>query len=170
MIRRMLLLLALLLPAGISTAFAQGTDLAYFRRALQPDIEDGRLSIEELAAGPRMVICYADMFATNGDLVEPSLAGVLTRVGYTLRWHPWRVRVTSHTDSDAINTGRFKQSLPLTRARAESATKIHEAVSGLPERFTSVGKGNNEPVADNATDAGKARNRRLEIVLTREPQ
>jgi len=75
------------------------------------------------------------------------------------------VRVVGHTDatgSDAIND-------PLSRDRAESVRRYLQD-RGLPShRIETAGRGEREPVADNSSEAGRAKNRRVEIFL-REPQ
>jgi outer membrane protein OmpA-like peptidoglycan-associated protein len=75
------------------------------------------------------------------------------------------VRVIGHTDStgsDAIND-------PLSRQRAESVARYLEDRGVPSNRVEAVGRGEHEPIADNSSDAGRAKNRRVEIFL-REPQ
>jgi outer membrane protein OmpA-like peptidoglycan-associated protein len=76
-----------------------------------------------------------------------------------------QVRVIGHTDntgSDAIND-------PLSVQRANAVRRYLED-RGVPgSRIETAGRGEHEPVADNSSDAGRARNRRVEIFL-REPQ
>ncbi|WP_298932638.1 OmpA family protein [uncultured Ramlibacter sp.] len=71
------------------------------------------------------------------------------------------VRIIGHTDStgsDAVNN-------PLSMQRAQ-ATRDYLAARGVdPARIQIAGRGEHEPIADNTTDAGRARNRRVEIYL-----
>lgn len=73
-----------------------------------------------------------------------------------------RIVVEGHTDavgSDAAN-------LALSQARAESVRDYLAAKAGLaPDRFTTVGHGERRPVAGNDDEAGRARNRRVDIVV-----
>ena len=75
------------------------------------------------------------------------------------------VRIVGHTDStgsDAIN-----EPLSLSRART---VRDYLADRGVPTtRMEIVGRGEREPIADNVSDTGRARNRRVEILL-REPE
>jgi len=76
-----------------------------------------------------------------------------------------RVRIVGHTDStgsDAVND-------PLSRARANAVRSYLESRGVDGSRVEAVGRGEHEPIADNGTDTGRARNRRVEIFL-REPQ
>ena len=71
-----------------------------------------------------------------------------------------RFEVQGHTDnqgSDAIND-------PLSQQRAEAVVKALEGMGVDPFNLRAVGKGSHEPVADNGTDEGRAKNRRVEFI------
>lgn len=71
----------------------------------------------------------------------------------------FRVRIAGHTD----NTGRAEVNLRLSRERA-GAVADHLVTRGIdPSRIIALGYGATQPVADNATVSGRARNRRIEI-------
>jgi len=72
-----------------------------------------------------------------------------------------QVRVVGHTDSKG--TDAYNQSLSERRASSAAEYLINQGVS--PQKITSQGKGESEPVADNETDAGRAQNRRVELHL-----
>jgi OOP family OmpA-OmpF porin len=69
--------------------------------------------------------------------------------------------VEGHTDS----TGKPEKNMTLSQARAESVRKYLIA-DGIPEgQISAVGAGQERPVADNKTSAGRAKNRRVEVIL-----
>jgi outer membrane protein OmpA-like peptidoglycan-associated protein len=71
------------------------------------------------------------------------------------------VKIIGHTDStgsDAINN-------PLSMRRAESARDYLVSRGVASSRISTEGRGSREPIADNATEAGRARNRRIDIYL-----
>ncbi len=71
------------------------------------------------------------------------------------------VKIVGHTDStgsDAINN-------PLSVRRAESARDYLVSRGVAAGRISTEGRGSREPIADNATEAGRARNRRIDIYL-----
>lgn len=102
-------------------------------------------------------------FATNSAELRASLRPVLDQFAQGLD-DTTRVRIVGHTDStgnDAINE-------PLSVDRARTVRDYLED-RGLPAaRLEIVGRGSREPVADNGSDEGRSRNRRVEIFL-REP-
>ncbi len=77
------------------------------------------------------------------------------------------VVVEGHTDDRPIRTahrGRFADNTALSRARAESVAHYLAGRLGLtPDRITIVARGESLPVGDNATEAGRALNRRVEV-------
>lgn len=101
-------------------------------------------------------------FAVGRSTVSPTLAGVLDKFAGTLQQNPvTQVSILGHTDntgSDAINN-------PLSVDRANSARDYLVARGVAPTRFTTDGRGSREPVADNSTNDGRAKNRRVEIFV-----
>lgn len=71
------------------------------------------------------------------------------------------VAVAGHTDSDGASEANFQ--LSIERARAVVDLLVADGLE--PARFTALGYGESRPLASNATDAGKARNRRIEFVF-----
>lgn len=104
-------------------------------------------------------------FDTGSATIKPQMRSVLDPFAASLKDDPnVRLTIVGHTDStgsDAINN-------PLSIERAQSV-RDYLAVRGVsPSRIQTAGHGEREPVADNSTEAGRARNRRVEIYL-REP-
>ena len=101
-------------------------------------------------------------FDTGSYVVKPELRPVLESVARNLAANPeLRAKVVGHTDS----TGQAgsNQTLSLNRAGAVANTISRLGVS--PERVTTEGRGQTDPIADNNTVAGRAENRRVEIYL-----
>jgi len=101
-------------------------------------------------------------FATGSARIAPALDPILDRFAQTLLENPrTTVRIVGHTDStgsDAIND-------PLSVNRA-SSVRNHLAARGVAgDRIAIDGRGSREPIADNATEAGRARNRRVDIFV-----
>ncbi|HMP10246.1 OmpA family protein [Hydrogenophaga sp.] len=101
-------------------------------------------------------------FDVGRSTVRPNLARVLDQFAGTLNAHNvTTVTIVGHTDSsgsDAVNNP-----LSLDRANAARDYLVGRGVS--PSRFATEGRGSREPVADNATAAGRAQNRRVEIYV-----
>ncbi|MGE0808401.1 MAG: OmpA family protein [Burkholderiaceae bacterium] len=98
--------------------------------------------------------------------IKPNFQPVLDRFAQTLTANPGStVRIIGHTDatgSDAIND-------PLSVNRAASTRQYLAARGVSPERVVIDGRGSREPIADNQSEQGRAKNRRVEIYVG-EPQ
>lgn len=77
----------------------------------------------------------------------------------------YQLSVEGHTDNAPIKSERFPSNWELSTARATTVTRHLLAIGLLPERIRAVGYADTRPLADNATAAGKARNRRVSFVL-----
>lgn len=102
-------------------------------------------------------------FNTGRATIRPEASDVLNQIyNLVVQAEDAKLELTGHTD----NTGNREDNFTLSTARAE-AVKTYLMQKGIPgNRFQKVdGKGQDEPVADNDSAAGKARNRRVVVVL-----
>jgi len=99
-------------------------------------------------------------FAWGSRRLQPGSAEVLDSLAHDLALVPeLRIEVSGHTDS----TGGYRQNLRLSWARAQVVRKYLTDRGVLGERLLARGYGPDRPAADNATEAGRARNRRVEL-------
>jgi OOP family OmpA-OmpF porin len=115
------------------------------------------------APGARSLILEGVTFATGRADLTPAARAVLDRVAGSLIGNPTViVEVAGHTD----NTGRRATNLRLSQERA-NAVRAYLIRLGVPaEQVRARGYGPDLPVADNATAAGRAQNRRVELKRT----
>ena len=140
-------------------------------------MEDRRVAMEQATRGTHVEVTRtADnqlrlnvpndiSFDTNSYLIKPQLRGVLDPFATSLAGDSGTiVSIVGHTDS----TGSAAINNPLSVDRAQSV-RDYLVARGVPAtRVETTGRGDREPLADNVTEAGRARNRRVEIFL-REP-
>ena len=101
-------------------------------------------------------------FDTNSYAIKPSFAPVLDQLTQTLQQNPEVIaQVVGHTDS----TGQPAYNQTLSVNRAQSVTGYLAQRGVAPQRLSAEGMGQNQPIADNNTEAGRAANRRVEIYL-----
>ena len=104
-------------------------------------------------------------FDTGSAAIKPQMRTVLDPFAASLKDDPKaQLTIVGHTDS----TGSEAVNNPLSVQRAQSVRDYLAARGVAPTRIQIDGRGEREPVADNTSDAGRARNRRVEILL-REP-
>ena len=86
------------------------------------------------------------------------------RIAEELQRQPGQILVTGHTDSQPIRSIRFPSNWHLSQERAQAVKDLLVARI-KPERIRSEGLADTQPLADNTTPAGRAKNRRVEITL-----
>jgi OOP family OmpA-OmpF porin len=100
-------------------------------------------------------------FDTNKSTIKPESAGIIDQIVGLMKSQPGlKLSIEGHTDSQG--TPESNKTLSLNRAKA-----VIKAVSEggiIASRMSAVGWGQEKPVADNRTDEGRAKNRRVEIV------
>lgn len=102
-------------------------------------------------------------FATNSAVINASSFGLLDRVAEAARTCPGTLSIDGHTDSSGRATENNR--LSLRRAEAVRRALIDRNISA--SRLRAEGFGANRPIADNSTSEGRARNRRIEIKVSR---
>lgn len=76
------------------------------------------------------------------------------------------IRVEGHTDNIPISNSRYHSNWQLSVDRAANVTELLIADAGIPpEKMSAVGYGEFRPVADNSTEAGRSKNRRVDIII-----
>lgn len=82
---------------------------------------------------------------------------------------PQRILVTGHTDNVPISSSAYPSNWELSSARAINFMKYILAQDGRvnPARFSAMGRSEYRPIADNATEEGRAQNRRVEVLIER---
>jgi outer membrane protein OmpA-like peptidoglycan-associated protein len=131
--------------------------------AVGPDFEsaiDADSMAEMLERYGHVPVNGVEFIAGRADLV-PSSSVILEEVATLLKNHPtWHLRVEGHTD----NGGSKTANLNLSFFRA-SAVVAWLATNGIKRaRLDPKGLGDTHPIADNTTEAGRSRNRRIELV------
>jgi len=107
------------------------------------------------------------LFATGKSTLNATSKSALLKFATTLKETPETdVTIYGHTD----NTGSREVNAKLSNDRAESVSNFLIANSIQKQRLTTQGKAFDEPVADNATEAGRAQNRRVEVYITANKQ
>ena len=102
-------------------------------------------------------------FDVNSAAIKGDFYGPLDQVSTTLMEYPkTAIDVVGHASSDGDDA--YNQALSERRADSVSSYLVNSGVQSV--RLTSFGMGETQPIADNATQAGRAANRRVEILLT----
>lgn len=105
------------------------------------------------------------LFDSGKAVIKEEALPVLNQVGILLeRYADYTIEVEGHTDNIPISNGKYENNNVLSTARALSVRDylVHNTVLN-PADIKSSGRGEYIPIADNSTEAGRAKNRRVEI-------
>lgn len=125
------------------------------------DVDARSLLIKQLMEEGR-VVTNDILFDVNSDVIKSESYAVVNQFGDAMKNNPsLKIKITGHTDSD----GNAAANVELSKKRAASVKKYLSTNYGIADdRIITDGKGAMQPVADNSTPAGKAKNRRVEFV------
>ncbi|BBA34329.1 flagellar motor protein MotD [Methylocaldum marinum] len=133
--------------------------------ALSPYIEDDLVAVKRYELWVEVEM-KSGMFFSSGkaELAKESLP-ILERMAEIFRGIDNTIHVEGHTDDVPINTLEFPSNWALSSARA--AVVVNQLMrDGIdPRRMAAIGYGEHHPIADNRTEDGRYRNRRVVIVL-----
>jgi type VI secretion system protein ImpK len=154
--------------APAAPAPAPATPLAQrLRQFLAPEIREGLVQVLEDPQTITVRLANRNMFASGQAVLGASYPPLLTRIGDALETEPGTVTVLGYTDNQPIRTARFPSNFELSQARADAVATQLKARLKDPARVTAKGKGDSDPIGDNATADGRQLNRRTEIVITK---
>ena len=124
-------------------------------------IAKGAVPLYDRVASEGRIITYGITFDVGKAVIKPESMGEINRIVQLMNDDPsLRFEVQGHTD----NTGNAALNQTLSEQRAQAiVNKLVEMGIGA-DRLTAVGKGQSAPLADNSTDEGRAKNRRVEFV------
>lgn len=108
----------------------------------------------------------ASLFESGDDALKPEVVPTLIEIAQRVAEHDLAVRIEGHTDDRPISTVRFRSNWELSAARAVSVLRLFREQGIVPERLAAAGRGEYVPVAPNETPEGRARNRRVVLVIT----
>lgn len=144
------------------------TQASRLRTFLAPEIQQGLVVVTEDASTVRVRTTVGQLFKSGSDQLEAGKAGLFQRIGKAVDTEPGPVTVEGHSDSDRISSLSFPDNMALSGARANAVAGIMAGALREPSRITAQAFGDSQPIASNDTAEGKAKNRRVEIVLQRQ--
>ena len=139
-------------------------------KKLEPEIQEGNVRIRR--RGQDLVLDMADQILFDTGQAEVNERGkkVLAGVAQSVAQLPYSIQVAGHTDSTRVVTPatqeRFPTNWELSATRATNVVRFLQERGKIPgQRLAAVGFAEFRPAGSNATEEGRAKNRRIEILL-----
>ncbi len=107
------------------------------------------------------------LFDSGKAEIKSESKEALIKIAEELKTIKNKISIEGHTDNVPISSSQFKSNWELSTARAVSVLHFFIEQGLSPDRFTVTGYAEYKPVADNETEEGRAKNRRVEIILWR---
>jgi len=135
------------------------------KELLAPEIARGTVNVEEDEHRSAVTFRGDDMFVPGQARLNAKILPVLDKVADEINQVSGAVQVTGHSDNRPIRTHDFPNNQVLSEKRAEAVTAVLLGKGVVASRIHTEGRGDTMPMVDSATAAGRARNRRVDIVV-----
>ena len=146
-------------PASVRICAHTDAEKLYFIKNVR--IAKGAVPLYDRMMSDGKFITYGITFDVGKATIKPESMGEINRIVQLMTENPdLKFSVEGHTDS----TGNAASNQTLSEQRSQAIVAKLVEMGIAQDRLTAVGKGQNNPIADNSTDEGRAKNRRVEFV------
>ena len=137
--------------------------------ALKEQIDQGLIEVEQREGKVFVTVGSGGAFPSGTADLTDEAQRIIDRIALSAMSPDSSIKVTGHTDDVPISNGQFRDNWDLGAGRAASVVQAIQNTGLIAgDRLEAVSKGEMEPVADNATFAGREKNRRIEIEISYE--
>lgn len=137
------------------------------QQSLQSLIKSGAVEVRANEDWIEVDMKSAVIFESGSDVLSAAAQPLLRELAQQMKDNQHLMRVRGYTDNLAINTERFPSNWELSSARAVAVVRMLQQFQLEPHRMAVESYGEYSPVADNGDEAGRARNRRVVLAISR---
>lgn len=161
-------------PGGAQKALKEATPnvlellppMQRLNKELEDEIKAGKLEVRLEPRGLVISLRQSAFFPSGEDTLESSNLPTMKKLAAILATLPNPIQLEGHTDSIPIHNSRFRSNWELSCARGIAVLETLCGTFQLPrERFSVVGRAETLPIDTNSTPEGRARNRRVDVVI-----
>jgi chemotaxis protein MotB len=140
-------------------------------KELEDEIKTGKLEMKLEARGLVISLKQSAFFPSGQDALDQKNLPILKKVADVIRVLPNFIQLEGHTDAVPIHNAHFKSNWELSCARAIAVMEAFSDTFNLKrERFSVVGRADTSPLDTNETPEGRARNRRVDVIIVNSPR
>ena len=136
---------------------------------MAPEVAAQKVNVEQTANQITVRIGNVLLFNSGVATVMDAFKPIGERIVTTLDKEEGYIKIIGHTDNSPIGSDRvrFPSNYALSVERAKNVAELFKPLMINPDRLQTEGKGETAPIADNNSSEGRAKNRRVEIVIPR---
>jgi chemotaxis protein MotB len=136
-----------------------------FYQQLLPLIEEGAIEVSSNELWLQISLSNRILFDIGSVKPSEQANDVIAQTATIMKDTVNPIRVEGFTDNVAINTAQFPSNWQLSSARASAIVQLLSANGVSPSQLSAVGYGEFQPIADNSTEAGRTKNRRVVLMI-----
>lgn len=133
--------------------------------ALQPLVAQGKVRLLETSRGVTIEINDSILFPVGQAKLQPASISAMRAIAQVLAASDFPITIEGHTDNVPIATPQFPSNWELSAMRATTVLRLFNDGGVGAERLTAIGYGETRPLETNTSPEGKARNRRVSILI-----
>lgn len=134
-------------------------------KALQPLVAQGKVRLLETSRGVTIEINDSILFPAGQAKLQPASISAMLAIAQVLAESDFPITIEGHTDNLPISTPQFPSNWELSAMRATTVLRLFNDGGVGAERLTAIGYGETRPLETNTTPEGRARNRRVSILI-----
>lgn len=136
------------------------------QKALAPEIQERFVDVQMRKEGVIVSLREMGFYDSGSSTMKPSAMNAVDRLAAVVAPRSENLRIEGHTDNVPIHTAHFPSNWELSTARATELVKLFIfRYHVMPARLSAAGFAEFHPADNNATPEGRARNRRIDIVI-----
>ncbi len=129
------------------------------------EIDNGLVRLRDDPNSITVIIPQNVLFQSASTELAPGAPALLEKIAAVAEDASGTILIAGHTDNVPIRNARFRNNLDLSLSRAREVRDVMAQTMTQPDRLLAEGRGETEPIADNSTASGRAKNRRVEIIM-----
>jgi len=134
-------------------------------QAMAPLVEQGKVRVLETSRGVTIEINDSILFSPGQALLQPASIKAMRAIAEVLAAADFPITIEGHTDNVPISTPQFPSNWELSAVRATTVLRLFLDGGVTAERLTAIGYADTRPVEPNLLAEGRARNRRVTILI-----
>ncbi len=158
----------IVMPANSDDAKQVKSDATEISSKLEKEIANGQIEIETVGMKIIIRISQEGSFRSGSDYIQDKFLPVIDKIRALLVTIPGQISIEGHTDNQPYRGSQYRSNWGLSSARATAfAEELFVAPELSEDRFQIIGHGDKKPLVKNDSPEGRAKNRRVEVVIIR---